>query len=29
MMFDIGYSNEITPVLAQPEKPVPNGTCAG
>jgi tRNA-binding protein len=29
MMFDIGYSNEITPVLAQPEKPVPNGTCSG
>jgi tRNA-binding EMAP/Myf-like protein len=29
MMFDIGYNNEITPVLAQPEKPVPNGACAG
>lgn len=29
MMFDIGYSNEITPVLAMPEKPVPNGVNAG
>lgn len=29
MMFDIGYANEITPVLSQPEKPVPNGVCAG
>lgn len=29
MMFDIGYANEITPVLAQPEKPIPNGACAG
>ena len=29
MMFDIGYSNEITPVLAVPEKKVPNGVCAG
>ncbi len=29
MMFDIGYSNEITPVLAMPEKPVPNGVTAG
>jgi tRNA-binding protein len=29
MMFDIGSANEITPVLAQPEKPVPNGTQAG
>ncbi len=29
MLFDIGYSNEITPVLAQPEKEVPNGACAG
>jgi hypothetical protein len=24
-LFDIGYADEITPVLAQPEKPVPNG----
>ena len=29
MLFDIGYSNEIIPVLAMPEKEVPNGTCAG
>lgn len=29
MVFDLGYANEITPVLAQPEKPVPDGTCAG
>ncbi len=29
MLFDIGYSNGITPVLAQPEKEVPNGVCAG
>ncbi len=29
MLFDIGYSNGITPVLAIPEKEVPNGACAG
>jgi tRNA-binding protein len=29
MVFDIGYSNDITPVLAMPEKEVPNGSCAG
>ncbi len=29
MLFDIGYENDLTPVLAQPEKPVPNGACAG
>ena len=29
MLFDIGYSNGITPVLAVPEKEVPNGVCAG
>lgn len=29
MIFDIGYSDGITPVLAMPEKPVPNGTRAG
>ena len=29
MLFDIGYSNEITPVLAVPEKPVPDGVSAG
>jgi tRNA-binding protein len=29
MLFDIGYSDRIIPVLAIPEKPVPNGTRAG
>ena len=29
MLFDIGYADGITPVLAQPEKPVPAGTRAG
>jgi tRNA-binding protein len=29
MLFDIGYSNEITPVLAVTEKEVPNGVSAG
>ena len=29
MLFDIGYDNGITPVLALPEKPVPNGVSAG
>ena len=29
MLFDIGYSDGITPVLATPENPVPNGTRAG
>jgi methionine--tRNA ligase beta chain len=29
MFFDIGYSNDIVPVLACPEKDVPNGVCAG
>lgn len=29
MLFDIGYANGITPVLAQPENSVPNGVCAG
>ena len=29
MLFDIGYENGITPVLSVPEKPVPNGACAG
>lgn len=29
MLFDIGYADGITPVLAQPEKPVPEGTRAG
>lgn len=29
MLFDIGYANGVTPVLAVPEKEVPNGTRAG
>jgi tRNA-binding protein len=29
MLFDIGYQDGVTPVLAQPEKPVPDGTRAG
>jgi tRNA-binding protein len=29
MLFDIGYADGITPVLAVPEKRVPNGTRAG
>src|SRR6201984_1578574 len=29
MLFDIGYADGITPVLAVPERPVPNGTRAG
>jgi tRNA-binding protein len=29
MLFDIGYSDGITPVLAAPESPVPNGARAG
>jgi len=29
MLFDIGYDNKITPVLAIPEKEVPNGVSAG
>jgi tRNA-binding protein len=29
MLFDIGYADGITPVLAAPERPVPNGTRAG
>lgn len=29
MLFDLGYADGITPVLAVPEKPVPNGTRAG
>jgi tRNA-binding protein len=29
MMFDIGFSDGILPVLAVPEKPVPNGCRAG
>jgi tRNA-binding protein len=29
MLFDVGYQDGIVPVLAVPEKPVPNGTRAG
>jgi len=29
MLFDIGYADGVTPVLAIPERPVPNGTRAG
>lgn len=29
MLFDIGYADKITPCLAVPETPVPNGTRAG
>jgi len=29
MLFDIGYANGIIPVLAEPEKEVPNGASAG
>ena len=29
MLFDIGYEDGITPVLAQPEKSVPNETRVG
>jgi len=29
MLFDIGYPDGIFPVLAIPEKPVPNGARAG
>ena len=29
ILFDIGYADGITPVLAMPERPVPNGTRAG
>jgi tRNA-binding protein len=28
MLFDIGYADGVTPVLAVPERPVPNGTRA-
>jgi methionine--tRNA ligase beta chain len=29
MLFDLGYADGLTPVLAMPECPVPNGTRAG
>ena len=29
MLFDLGYEDGITPLLAVPEKPVPDGTRVG
>jgi tRNA-binding protein len=29
MLFDLGYADGVTPVLAVPESPVPNGVRAG
>jgi tRNA-binding protein len=29
MLFDIGYADGLVPVLAVPERPVPNGARAG
>lgn len=29
MLFDLGYADGVTPALAVPESPVPNGTRAG
>ncbi len=29
MLFDIGYADKVTPVLALPEKPIPNGIRVG
>jgi len=29
MLFDIGYADGVTPVLATPEAPVPDGSRAG
>ena len=29
MLFDLGYADGVTPALAVPEKPVPDGTRAG
>ncbi|HMQ35761.1 MAG TPA: hypothetical protein PKD53_33960 [Chloroflexaceae bacterium] len=29
MLFDIGYADGLTPALATPERPVPNGARAG
>ncbi len=29
MLFDLGYADGITPILAVPESPVPDGTRAG
>jgi tRNA-binding protein len=29
MLFDVGHANGITPVLAVPERPIPDGASAG
>jgi hypothetical protein len=29
MLFDLGYADGLTPVLAVPERAVPDGTRAG
>ncbi len=29
MLFDIGFADGLRPALAVPERPVPNGACAG
>jgi methionine--tRNA ligase beta chain len=29
MIFDIGYADKVVPMLAMPERPVPNGTRVG
>ena len=29
MLFDLGYADGITPALAMPERPIPNGVRAG
>ena len=29
MLFDLGYTDGVTPALAVPERPVPDGTRAG
>ena len=29
MLFDIGYADGVTPALATPERPVPNGARTG
>jgi tRNA-binding EMAP/Myf-like protein len=29
MLFDIGFSDNIPPALAMPERPIPNGARAG
>jgi len=29
MLLDVGYADGVTPVLAVPERPIPNGLRAG